>query len=351
MLPPQVVSVRFALDPVINNLASLYMLGFSDTSCKLNEWVKQAAANLSEEQTHSHLLLTEIMYSAYEPDEYWPSFPAYLDHLPTQDPSLMRSRFLKHMFPHIGEEYVRRDELMDLDTFISEIDRSEFDREFGPDLLAEAHSLLADPPALRARVVAFLITMWRQILSAEWAHNEPFLREVVDAHQRRVDDFSGLTAYEAIQAVTGTDVHGIWQRVLGSTETLIFIPSPHIGPYLMDYAYVPVVRILFGARLPQVKEKWPTELDRSELLVQLRTLADETRLRILELLLDEGELHAQQITERLDLARSSSSRHLSQLSAAGFLVERQGTGKAKRYALNPERFRETLHFLERYAPT
>jgi ArsR family transcriptional regulator len=80
----------------------------------------------------------------------------------------------------------------------------------------------------------------------------------------------------------------------------------------------------------------------------LRTLADETRLSILDLLLREGELCAQDIIARLDLAKSSGSRHLSQLSAAGYLRERQGTGKAKCYAINPDRFRETLRFLERY---
>ena len=350
MLPPKVVSVRFAVDPVINNLASLHMLGFADTIPELDEWVRQAAGSLSEEQVHSHLLLMEILYSAYEPDEDWPHFPAYLDNLSTQDPVLMRNRFLKYMFPHIGGEYALRGELMDLDTFISEIDRSEFDRKFGRDLLAEAHNLLGDPTVLRSRVHAFLTTMWHRVLSAEWARNESFLREVVEAYQSRTDGFSGLTACKAIQAVAGTDTPSTWERILVPTETLIFIPSPHIGPYLMHYAYVPVVRMLFGARLPQETERHAAESDRSELLIQLRTLGDETRLRILELLLDEGELYAQQVTERLDLARSSASRHLSQLSAVGFVVERQGTGKAKCYALNPERFRETLHHLERFAP-
>ena len=75
------------------------------------------------------------------------------------------------------------------------------------------------------------------------------------------------------------------------------------------------------------------------------------RLRILELLLEEGELRAQEIITRLKLTKSSASRHLSQLSAAGYLVERQKTGKAKYYTLNPVRFRETLRFLERYTQT
>ena len=64
-----------------------------------------------------------------------------------------------------------------------------------------------------------------------------------------------------------------------------------------------------------------------------------------------GELRAQEIITRLELTKSSASRHLSQLSATGYLVERQGAGKIKWYTLNPERFRETLRSLDRYAQT
>ena len=347
-LVPGTVSVRFAVDPVYNNLASLYMLDFADDH-QVDEWVKKAAAGLSDEERRAQWVLVEILYSAYEPDKDWPSFPAYLDHLAQHDPVLMRNRFLKHMFPHTGEEYVRNDQLMDLQTFIAQIDRSEFDREFEHDLFAEAHSLLGDPPAMRDAIVAHLAQMWRQVLSAEWERNEPDLREIVDAFQRRANAYSEQTAYKAIRSVTGREAHGKWQEMLSWTETIIFIPSPHIGPYLMHFAYAPVVRMLFGARFPQGVKSSVTGLERADLLVQLRALADETRLRILELLLDRGELYAQEIIAHLDLTRSSASRHLSQLSATGYLVERQGTGKAKCYALHPERFRETLRTLEGYA--
>jgi DNA-binding transcriptional ArsR family regulator len=348
LLVPGAVSVRFAVDPVYNNLASLYMLDFAEEH-QVDEWVKKAAAGLSDAQRRAQLVLVEILYSAYEPDEDWPSFPAYLDHLAQQDPILMRSRFLRHMFPDTGEECVRSDRLVDLQTFIAQIDHSEFDREFEHDLFAEAHALLCNPPAMRDAIVAHLAQMWRQVLSAEWERNAPYLQEIVDAFQRRANEYAGQTAYEAIRSVTGREAHGEWQDMLSSTETIVFVPSPHIGPYLMHFAYVPVVRMLFGAQFPQGEERSATGLDRADLLVQLRALADETRLRILDLLLDRGELCAQEIIAQLDLTRSSASRHLSQLSATGYLVERQGTGKAKCYALHPERFRETLSYLRCYA--
>jgi DNA-binding transcriptional ArsR family regulator len=349
LLAPGTVDVAFSLDPVYNNLASLYQLEFVDTHPELDTWVGQAMASLSTDQMHTHRLMSQILYSAYEPDDDWPTFPAYLDDLRERSPISLRDRFLRHMFPTCGKRYASRHQLMDLDTYIAEIDRSEFDIQVGRDLLAKAHALLSDPSAMHEAIVAYLTSMWNAILAEEWERNRAFLGQVVDAFQRRAAEYSGQGAYQAIRSVTGRDASGNWQRALAPAKKLVFIPSPHIGPYLMHYAYPPVVRVIYGARLPPVTERESTESHRADLLVQLRALADETRLRILETLALEGELCAQEVVTRLGLSRSSASRHLSQLSATGYLVERQGTGKAKCYALNPERFQETLRSLERYA--
>jgi DNA-binding transcriptional ArsR family regulator len=344
LLAPGTVDVKFALDPVYNNLASLYMLTLPQTP-GVNDWVRQTAQALSTAQMQTHCVVQIVLYSAYEPDEDWPSFPAYLDALTERDPALLRARFLKHMLPNIGEAYASRDQMMDLETFVDQIDRSELDHAFDPDLFAKAHALLSDPPALRDTIVSHLTAMWREHLAEEWERNEAFLHQIVGAFQAH--DYVDLTAYEAIKTITGREAHGNWQDILAKTETLIFVPSPHIGPYLMHYAYPPVTRMLFDAHLPPAAHS-TASLTRTDLLVQLRTLADETRLSILDLLLDEGELCAQDIIARLELAKSSASRHLSQLSAAGYLTERQGPGRTKCYTINPDRFRDTRRFLKRY---
>jgi ArsR family transcriptional regulator len=68
----------------------------------------------------------------------------------------------------------------------------------------------------------------------------------------------------------------------------------------------------------------------------MNALADDTRLRILEILTKHDELCAQDIIEELGLSQSSVSRHLSQLSATGFLVERRRDVN-KCYSLNVDR--------------
>jgi DNA-binding transcriptional ArsR family regulator len=106
---------------------------------------------------------------------------------------------------------------------------------------------------------------------------------------------------------------------------------------------------LFGARLPQGSTVDAPDLSRSELLVRLSALADDTRLRILQLLKEEGELCSQDMQQRLELSQSAGSRHMQQLSATGYVRERRVEGQ-KCYSLNEERIEDTLlalsHFLK-----
>src|SRR4030042_4388050 len=62
----------------------------------------------------------------------------------------------------------------------------------------------------------------------------------------------------------------------------------------------------------------------NETLVILRALADETRLRILNLLL-ERELCVCDLTAVLELKQANASRHLGVLKNAGLIRERQAS--------------------------
>jgi ArsR family transcriptional regulator len=346
LLVPGTVEVEFAADPVYNNLTSLYLIALANSHSGFAPWIEEAAARLAPETMQTHRVLFDLLYSAYEPAEDWPSFPAYLESLQRQPPQQMRERFLRHMFAHLdadGHQAV----LEDLDLLMTEMDRSELDQEVEPELFARAHALLSDPPALHQTVVAHLTAMWRDLLAEEWERIRPLLAQTVAFY--RSQPYPAQNAYDAVKSITGRDVQNHWQHVLAPAQRLRFIPSVHVGPYLMHVVYPPLVRILFGVRLPPGAAQGPVELSRADLLVQLRALADDTRLRILDLLRAEGELCAQEIIARLDLTKSNASRHLSQLSAGGYLVERQRPGKVKCYALNPARLRETMRALEWYA--
>ena len=60
--------------------------------------------------------------------------------------------------------------------------------------------------------------------------------------------------------------------------------------------------------------------------------------------LSYNDMGSQDIMEHLELSQSASSRHLKQLSATGYLIERRCNG-AKCYELNAERVEDTVQAL------
>jgi DNA-binding transcriptional ArsR family regulator len=171
------------------------------------------------------------------------------------------------------------------------------------------------------------------------------LQESVAAFQKL--DYSNMTAYEAIRAVTGRDMTGKIDLKLSDVDQLVFVPTAHIGPYIGKYLHENTLYITFGARLPRGVQSASSDLSRAELLIRLNALADDTRLRILELLTRHDELCAQDIIERLSLSQPTISRHLSQLSATGYITERRRE-VAKCYSLNTDRVMDTLRALTNF---
>ena len=76
-------------------------------------------------------------------------------------------------------------------------------------------------------------------------------------------------------------------------------------------------------------------------------LADPTRVRIIEILAEHGELPAGEIASHFDLTRAAVSRHLRHLEDAGFVVVR-GDAQRRIYRLNEAPFAEIDAWLNRY---
>lgn len=88
-------------------------------------------------------------------------------------------------------------------------------------------------------------------------------------------------------------------------------------------------------------------IPRGQVLFPLSALTDDTRLQILELLAAHESLRAQAIIDELDVTQSTVSRHLKQLTAAGFVAEERGDGANKSYRLRRERLDEVFALLSR----
>jgi DNA-binding transcriptional ArsR family regulator len=353
IVPPHTVTVVFSLEPAYNAAASLSLLGLAESFSGLGEWVYQTAKALSPERlrTNQIVLLDTPLYLA---DVDWPSFPAWVDDLAARDPTEMRDQALQAQLKRAREVFDGRmpessELLADRAAYLAFVE--ELCRRGGEtydiSMWEAVHRLLNDPPVRQDLIVTHLRTMWDEVLAEEWERNLPLLEESIAAFQSL--DMAGLTANEALDRVFLRKITADWTiSWLTDVEHIIFIPSAHTGPYALRLGgeYYNAERLAYGARIPEGAHISSPALSRSELLMRLNALANDTRLRILELLAQKGELNTPDIMAQLGLSQSAASRHLEHLTATGYLIVRHEG--AKRYRLNPDRIDHTFKALKEF---
>lgn len=208
--------------------------------------------------------------------------------------------------------------------------------------LDDVLALIDDPQDLKRRTIDLFVGVWESFFKEARREALPALQ----AAARRGAEFSERGFADAYAALTGQRVPDVIERPPPSIRRVVFCPSLYLGEFVSYIAYGADLIVYFPA--PQLLDRC-LELDRSvrletaraermsqtELLEAARALADATRMRMLDLLL-EGELYAQEIVGRLGVAQSAVSRHLAQLERAGLVTVEARRG-SKYYAVNPDR--------------
>ena len=99
---------------------------------------------------------------------------------------------------------------------------------------------------------------------------------------------------------------------------------------------------------PAIVEPVPVVLADTELLARLfRALGDATRLRLLELLLEEGELHQMELVRRLGATQARVSEHMSCLVWCGF-VQTRTEGRRTLYRVKDRKVRTLVAQARRF---
>jgi DNA-binding transcriptional ArsR family regulator len=352
---PETETLTVALEPAQNGLHSLTLLAKTDHLSGLGDWVTRTAAALSPRELRRHRLVIIGFYHALVPDRRFPSFPAYVDHLATRDPRSLRDKMLG-VYARLatradGEPCCWDDAsppppfdqaaiLKDVDSYLGFLQEGFDAAHIEAELEAQAYSYVIDPPAMQDLIVDHLRKMWDEHLAAEWARVEPMLQDAARAFRQA--DLAGKHRREIAQWVTGHTLDDEkWDTIFDRAGQLILVPSAHIGPYLSWSWAGDTFWVLFGARLPKGVPFHAPDLSRTEIVVRLNALADDNRLRVLQLVSEGGELTSREIMSELGFSQSATSRHLKQLSATGYVTERRCNG-AKCYRLDPERIQDTL---------
>jgi DNA-binding transcriptional ArsR family regulator len=343
---PEVSTVEIRLDPVQTIINSMLLMVRNEELSGLNPWIYETAASLTPEQWFIHKLVLIGFHYAIIPTRFWKDFPAYLRQLERSDPISLRDQVLDFYLNYEcwdGPERFEatRESLLEeegdfLKYLISKFGEDRVD----PEIETRAFELLNSPEEMQQVIVTHLNFMWEEYYQAEWDRIKPMLADAVMAFEET--DFSSMDRDQAAKYITGKDINPeFWEKTNQDAQQLIYVPSAHNGPYLGQFHYKNAQGVIFGARLPKDTKVHAPDLSRNEITIRLSALADDVRLHILKLIAEEGELRSQDIMERLDLSQSAASRHLMQLSATGYLVDRRCAG-AKCYSLNSERIQDTL---------
>ncbi|NBC30732.1 MAG: helix-turn-helix domain-containing protein [Spirochaetes bacterium] len=349
---PAEPTVRFDVAPIYNALTSLCLL--SQDVGHVSDWVDTTRAKLGREGAEQAGRACEA--TIYVADSQAQSLPAFLEELSERDPDELRKVFAAHLlrkaraFVSDGQPFPTPDEVLgDKSIFLGVVERivASHGDQFDADEAGREWERTEDMGAYRDEMVDSIRELWTEYLLPEWNHVTRLAGESVEAF--RTLDLSGRSAVEKIKVAVQRDaLPEKWLTLIAGAREVVFIPSPHIGPYLLMPAFTEERIYIAGrARIPEGARVQSAELDRSELLVRLEALSDDVRLRILATAAEEGFVTTQVVIDSLGLSQSSASRHLSQLTATGLLSVDTGH-RSKRYNLNSRRVNETCDMLKSF---
>jgi DNA-binding transcriptional ArsR family regulator len=346
--------LRVSLEPVRNAIASMMLLAKGNEMPGTGAWVTQMRENLAADELFNLKLVIIGFFHAILPEKNWASFPDYLDDLEKSDPVALRDKMLATYAEiciacdeEIKAAGVNWDEVLSSSDAYVEFLLERFGENLVEvDMETKAYEYVIDPPAMQKLIVDQLRWFWNEHLSKEWARTEPLLRESVKAFRNA--NLENMSRLEMARYITGQDLEEEkWSQALGRAEQIVFMPNPHIGPYVTRMHSGNSFILVFGARQPEDASVRIPELDRADMVARMSALADDTRLRILQMIAESGELRSQDIMEEIDLSQPSVSRYLTQLTATGYLQERRVNG-SKAYTLNRDRIEKTLKAVHKF---
>ena len=337
------------LEPALNAFGSMLLVSKAEDEPGLPEWVARTRTQMSSEERFRHKLVTIGFHYAVLPESPGSDFETYLKSLEATPPSKFRDRLLSAyaaicLTAGPGQDTSQEvdwDEVLSSAKNYVEFLRSRFGDELtDAEMESRAYEYVIDPAALKQLVTGHIRWFWKNHLEVEWTRVRPMLEESARAFNQV--DYSDMTRQQIIEYITGKEItESKWGAELLNARELVFIPNAHFGPYMRPTKIGDIFYIYFGAHLPEGSDIRVPELDRAEIVSRISALADDTRLQILQMIAENGEMRSQEIMEAINLSQPSVSRYLSQLTAAGYLQERRASG-AKVYILNRERIEKTL---------
>ena len=108
-----------------------------------------------------------------------------------------------------------------------------------------------------------------------------------------------------------------------------------------------IIWLFYGSLIPEGSINNTPELSKADILIHLNAITDEIKLEVLKLCSKGSEYSSTQLMSQLNISQSAVSRHLKQLSANGFLLERR-ENSSKFYKINKKKINNMIGSLAGY---
>ncbi len=344
-----------AIEPAVNAFVSAVLVTSEHSEPGIHEWVTKTRALMTTEEKFRHKLVMIGLHYAVVPQEHSGRFENYIEQLEKTPPQKFRENLLAgydDVYVKYKEEYPEmikpdwNDALTSADKYISVLSSIFGEENTDVEIESKAYEYVLDPVELKKLVTSHLRWFWQTHMQPEWDRVEPILEESARVFNKL--NLREMSRNDLYQFIVGKEKsESKWMELIDTSKNVVFVPNAHIGPYMRMISIQDTAYVVFGAHLPEGSKLHIPELDRAEIVSKLSALADDTRLIILQLLLERGEMRSTEIMDEVKLSQPSVSRYLAQLTASGYLNEKR-INSAKVYTLNKERIGKTLQAVSKY---
>lgn len=156
-------------------------------------------------------------------------------------------------------------------------------------------------------------------------------REEFDSEVKYIESIFNNERDKFLKALKKDTPLEVSQAIMGKTfknrgpyNKFIFMPSVFL-PYIAIRFFYDYQILIYSLR--------KNEFTSAEAVNILKVISDESRLKIIEILRKDGPMIGKDLAKSLNIANSTLSHHIEQLSAAGFLNEER-VKNSKYYSIN-----------------
>ncbi|MCP4176234.1 MAG: winged helix-turn-helix transcriptional regulator [bacterium] len=354
IMKPKISEITVSTEEVYNVLYSMSLINRSRDVSGLNPGIIEIRNLMDFETLRRNKLVMNGLHYSVIPAKKYQNFDSYLFGLKTLEPAFLQSRILaayKNIYEQkYGESIDISKIILDENLYIDFIAKTFNECDVDISIEKEAFQYISTPEKLKKLLIQHLTYMWEEFFKTEWENNRILLEESVKAYKGLgIESLEKIEAARLIGFETMDSDWGQFVKKLEKVNKLYFVPSVHLGPYKGKFCNLnnDEMWLFYGSLKPEGKGNATVKLNTSDLLIQFNALADGIRLEILRLCASGDEYSSQQLLAKLNISQSAISRHLKQLSATGFLLERR-ENSSKFYQFNKDKVKNTINLLDGY---